>query len=80
MPLSAVGDGVGMDLMACSRYVDRFQKRDGEWRILKRTVVTDWKTIRPFDDKAPTPLPHWNIGRHDTDDFIYRERRELGIA
>lgn len=73
-------EGVGMDLMACSRYVDRFEKRNGAWRILKRTVVTDWKTIQKFDDNAPAPLPHWNIGRHNTEDFIFRERRELGLA
>lgn len=73
-------EGVGMDLMACSRYVDRFHRRNEQWRILRRTVVTDWKAIHPFDDKAPVPQPHWNIGRHDTDDFIYRERREMGIA
>ena len=26
----------------CGRYLDRFEKRDGEWRIADRTVVYDW--------------------------------------
>jgi hypothetical protein len=26
----------------CGRYVDRFERRQGEWRIAARTVVYDW--------------------------------------
>lgn len=26
----------------CGRYVDRFEQRDGEWRVANRTVVYDW--------------------------------------
>jgi hypothetical protein len=26
----------------CGRYVDRFEKRGGEWRVAERTVVYDW--------------------------------------
>jgi hypothetical protein len=26
----------------CGRYVDRFEKRAGEWRVAERTVVYDW--------------------------------------
>lgn len=26
----------------CGRYLDRFERRDGEWRIASRTVVYDW--------------------------------------
>lgn len=26
----------------CGRYLDHFEKRDGEWRITERTVVYDW--------------------------------------
>lgn len=73
------GDGQGMDLMACSRYVDRMELRDGEWRIARRTVVTDWKAIQPFGDDAPVPRPHWNLGRHDMKDPLYAERRAVGL-
>jgi hypothetical protein len=27
--------------------VDRLEKRDGEWRIKRRTVVMDWNQNRP---------------------------------
>ena len=26
----------------CGRYLDRFEQRDGEWRVADRTVVYDW--------------------------------------
>lgn len=26
----------------CGRYLDRFEKRNGEWRVAARTVVYDW--------------------------------------
>lgn len=29
------------DLWTCSRYVDRFERRNGEWRIAKRILVQD---------------------------------------
>ncbi len=38
------------DLIAGGRYVDRFEKRDDEWRIIERLVVTDW--FRQFEDSA----------------------------
>ncbi len=38
------------DLIAGGRYVDRFEKRDDEWRIIERLVVTDW--FRQFADSA----------------------------
>jgi hypothetical protein len=73
-------EGQGMDLMACSRYVDRHEKRNGEWRIAHRSVVTDWKGLQPFDSQAPLPRPEWNIGSHSTQDPLYRMRAEAGLA
>jgi hypothetical protein len=29
------------------RYLDQFERRNGEWRILKRQVVMDWNDNRP---------------------------------
>ena len=33
----------------CGRYVDRFERRGGEWRVAARTVVYDWieERVRP---------------------------------
>ncbi|MDB5725757.1 MAG: gamma-hexachlorocyclohexane dehydrochlorinase [Novosphingobium sp.] len=38
------------DLIAGGRYADRFEKRDDEWRIIERLVITDW--YRQFEDSA----------------------------
>ena len=43
-------DGVARDSVGCGRYLDRFEKRNDEWRIIKRIVVTDW--FRQYDDSA----------------------------
>ena len=31
-------------VLVCGRYLDRFEKRDDEWRIAERLVVHDWFT------------------------------------
>lgn len=69
-----------MDLLTCSRYVDRFERRNGEWKILARTLVADWKQVVPVAADAPQAVPGWESGRRDPDDFIFRERRALGLA
>lgn len=35
-------DGVLQDSMFGGRYLDELEKRDGEWRISKRTYILDW--------------------------------------
>lgn len=31
-----------LETFLCGRYLDRFERRGGEWRIAQRTVVYDW--------------------------------------
>ena len=38
------------DFVGAGRYLDRFERRDDEWRIAERTVVTDW--FREYFDSA----------------------------
>ena len=38
---------VQSDFLFGGRYVDRLDKRGGEWRIAKRTVVMDWNINQP---------------------------------
>ncbi len=55
-----VGNGAGFhDSISSGRYVDRFERRDGEWRILRRQVVVDW--FRDYPDSGDWengPLGH----------------------
>lgn len=41
--------GERADVIAGGRYLDRFEKRNDEWRILKRFVITDWYRTAPAD-------------------------------
>lgn len=43
-------DGQKNDVIGAGRYLDTFEKRRQEWRILKRKVVTDW--FRHYPDSA----------------------------
>ena len=43
-------DGAKRDVIGSGRYVDRFEKRDDEWRIAERLVLTDW--FRQYPDSA----------------------------
>ena len=45
-------DGEQKTLLAMARYVDRFERRDGEWKILSRVVVpefTGWVEMQRLD-------------------------------
>ncbi len=40
-------DGVEKDWICNSRYVDRIERRDGEWRIARRVAVIDCDRVEP---------------------------------
>ena len=44
--------GREFDWVLAGRYVDRFERRLGEWRIAQRTVVYD---VERFDEVVPPP-------------------------
>ncbi len=48
-------DGGKVDVIGAGRYIDRFEKRDDEWRVAERLVLTDW--FRQYPDSAD-----WSAG------------------
>jgi hypothetical protein len=38
-------DGELFDISGCGRYLDRFERRGGAWKIAHRQVVADWNRI-----------------------------------
>jgi hypothetical protein len=51
------------------RYVDRFERRAGSWKIADRKAVYEWRRV---DDLRDTQVdPHWTLGRHDMSDQVY---------
>lgn len=62
-------DGKLHDLITASRYLDRFARRDGMWRVLRRVKVTDWLRVMEGEDPVyDTAKPH---GSHDRSDISY---------
>jgi hypothetical protein len=39
------GKGRDVDLVIGGRYLDKYEKRDGTWKIIERTIVTDWAQV-----------------------------------
>ncbi|GGC22892.1 hypothetical protein GCM10011371_08210 [Novosphingobium marinum] len=71
--------GKGLDpdhemFVMAGRYLDRFEKRDGEWRILRRMVVMDWNASHASNqildqgmNETLRPIGEWGKG-----DPVYR--------
>ncbi len=50
------------------RYVDRFEKRAGEWRIAHRTGIYDWREYRTIGEANLSDVPPEARGLHDDSD------------
>jgi hypothetical protein len=61
-----------LNLTIAFRYLDRFERRNGEWRIADRRCTTEWVRVNdpgsafPVDDRFPRG------GRGDRSDPVYR--------
>jgi ketosteroid isomerase-like protein len=63
-------DGGGKDDVFGIRYVDRFERRNGEWRIAHRVVATEWRRVDPVPPgKGRGTEGVW--GRRDQEDVVY---------
>jgi hypothetical protein len=52
----SVVHGQPCDLTIIGRYLDRFEERDGEWRIVSRRVVIDQDRVDPVGDQWDDPM------------------------
>jgi hypothetical protein len=58
--------------MFSGRYVDRFERRSGVWRIARRVVVHDWSVTNCLDqDGFPLPMDSFVQGLRSRSDLIY---------
>ncbi|MGE4238831.1 nuclear transport factor 2 family protein [Ramlibacter sp.] len=61
------------------RYVDRFEKRNGVWKVAKRRTVFDSMhtiTVSSDDPRGKT----WLLGTRDGEDPLHVARKESGLA
>lgn len=63
-----------MDLIVAGRYLDRFQKRDGVWKISHRTGLTDWMRTESPSTQGFSDIPADFTGHRSEQDLVYRRR------
>jgi len=62
------------------RYVDRFEKRNEEWRIAQRRTVFDAIQSQLVDAGDNALNPAWTLGRRDQHDPVFSVRAEIGLT
>lgn len=71
------GRGGRTDMLLGGRYLDRFEQRDGEWRIAHRLVVFDWNSVESFasrwDDICMLWRPRGQCGPTDASYLFLRK-------
>jgi hypothetical protein len=76
-PVPEVFPDKGMRYAAviAGRYIDRFEKRDGDWRIVKRTGLYDWREYREIGEADLHADPDESVGRTDDSDASFAVTR-----
>ena len=57
------------DFITAVRYVDRLERRDGDWRIARRELILDWHRSDPV--VSIEPRPDVQPGKRDRSDASY---------
>jgi hypothetical protein len=66
-------DGTQTDMTLGLRYVDRFERRAGEWKIAARVCAFDWTVTVLFDPARGFGFePGWTLGVRDRSDITYQ--------
>lgn len=64
--------GAHEEMLFYGRYLDRLQKRGGQWKILHRQVVMDWsKRIPVEDERTSAAFAELAKGTNGADDPLY---------
>jgi ketosteroid isomerase-like protein len=65
-------DGTPIDAIGSGRFFDRFERRDGEWRIAHRRVIFGDGRVDPVPALGEDFLPQGGFGARDRTDPSYR--------
>jgi hypothetical protein len=61
------------DMVLGLRYVDRFERRSGVWKIARRVCAFDWTYTLPIDPERTWPFAEdFTVGARDRTDITYR--------
>lgn len=61
-----------MDFFVAGRYLDRFERIDGQWKIAHRTGMTDWIRLEAPTSRGTTGIDQTTVGRQGPDDLVYQ--------
>lgn len=67
-------DGAAYHQSRALRYIDRFERRQGIWRISERVVADDWDRLDPIVAQQPD-REHFRRGCKDQNDPVYAIRK-----
>ncbi len=70
------GEAGPQDLWVSGRYIDRYERRAGVWKIAHRSELVDWLRSEPAMDADLRAMPGWPFGARAPDDLSSR-REEL---
>lgn len=74
-------DDVEFDVPVAGRYLDIFDKRDGEWRITSRTLVFDASRVEltspSYWDTFDKPKDLLHFGKRNKEDISYKMAQEF---
>lgn len=79
--ISVSDDGKGTQATVYNRYIDRFERRGGEWKIADRLVVLDLTRVEPTTEPFDS-VPGWDFtwGERSKGDPVYTRRRDKSAA
>lgn len=66
-------DGKRYVRVRAARYVDRFERRNGRWKIAERVLTDDWNRVDEVVELLGGP-ERFRFGSKDTSDPVYRIR------
>jgi hypothetical protein len=66
-----IRDGAHENWIFAGRYVDRFERRDGVWKIARRITVLDWQTTIAGTDFPGADASLFTRGRRDRSDPVF---------
>ena len=76
----------GTDILAGGRYIDRFERRDGEWKLAVRSNLIEWSSVLAALDNPLAGFPGIDdngVAARSKDDISYRRpltnRRERNV-
>jgi hypothetical protein len=70
--IAATASAPASDYVINLRYVDRLEKRGGEWRIVDRVLVHDSERTDPVEGRDGPLAEGWQAGTRDRTDLSYR--------